>query len=174
MLSPRWSLAAARAAMYQASILTFAILSALAAASPGPDVLLTVANAVRYGLRRAIAGSLGTIISHALAINSLSLGMRAFLDLFPLALSAIKVIGAIYLAGVGVILLRSRGMAEHGIALNLLSTPPESTLFRRGFLVALTNPKSWLFFLAFMPQFIAVTGPSIPQYAVLAARYAAI
>ncbi len=79
-----------------------------------------------------------------------------------------------YLAFLGVRLLRSRGT----LAVDEQAADCERTgarqIFMRSFLVAVTNPKGYLFFTAFLPQFIDPSSPQLPQYAALAVTFACI
>jgi threonine/homoserine/homoserine lactone efflux protein len=79
----------------------------------------------------------------------------------------------VYLAYLGIRLLRSKGTADIPAEANTDQASGRA-IFLRSFLVAVTNPKGYLFFSAFLPQFVIPTDPQLPQYAALAFTFAAI
>ena len=117
---------------------------------PGPVVLYTVARSVhqgwRAGILSALAGGLGNFV-HVLAAT---LGLSALLASSALAFSAVKYAGAVYLIYLGVHTLLSKDR-EAGPAFVPMN---RTQIFRQGLLVSVLNPKTALFFLAFLPQFI--------------------
>jgi threonine/homoserine/homoserine lactone efflux protein len=161
--------------MTVATILTFAIVAFVGIATPGPTVLLALSNGSRLGVRRAVAGLYGAIVSDLVLIGAVSLGLGALLATSEFWFAVVKWIGVVYLACLGIGLLRSRGSAT--AALEQASRSPEATpraLFMRCFFVAVTNPKGYLFFSAFLPQFVDPAMPQAGQYALLAIVFAAI
>ncbi len=128
--------------------------------TPGPDVLYIISRALRGGRRAgfaAVAGiSAGCLVHVALA----SLGLGMLLATSATLFSAIKWIGAAYLLWVGVRLLRNPGVPaalqeQVGAATDSAVTANGWQIFAGGFLTNVLNPKVVLFFLAFLPQFIA-------------------
>jgi len=117
---------------------------------PGPVVLYTVARSVhqgwRAGILSALAGGLGNFV-HVLAAT---LGLSALLASSALAFSVVKYAGAAYLIYLGVRTLLSR--EEKGVS--TLLPMSHAQIFRQGLLVSVLNPKTALFFLAFLPQFV--------------------
>jgi len=134
--------------------------------TPGPDVMLIVANAVRAGARAGVAAALGISAGCLVHVAAAALGVSALLAASSAAFGVLKWLGALYLVWVGAQMLRSafRGSASRAVAAgastagagggtdSALSLP---AVFRRGFLTNVLNPKVALFFLAFVPQFIA-------------------
>lgn len=134
--------------------------------TPGPDVLFIVANAVRAGLRAGIAAGLGISAGCLVHVAAAALGVSALLAASSTAFALLKWVGALYLVWVGLQMLRAalRSNATKIIASGADSALaggqkdpnlPWSAVFRRGFLTNVLNPKVALFFLAFVPQFIA-------------------
>ncbi|WP_211261925.1 LysE family translocator [Stenotrophomonas humi] len=126
--------------------------------TPGPDVLYIISRSLRGGRRAgfaAIAGiSAGCLVHVALA----SLGLGMLLATSATLFSAIKWIGAAYLLWVGVRLLRSKGgpdTLQEGVDATSGGAGSWWQVFAGGFLTNVLNPKVVLFFLAFLPQFIA-------------------
>lgn len=159
--------------MSDATLLAFAIVAFIGIATPGPTVLLALTNGSRYGLRRALPGMAGAMFSDFVLIGAVALGLGALLAASEFWFSVVKWLGAGYLAFLGIMLLRSRGSLDvtEGVASGSDSL---TSIFLKSFLVAVTNPKGYLFFSAFLPQFIAPDAPQASQYAVLAIVFALI
>ncbi len=117
--------------------------------TPGPAVLFIVARSVGEGRRAGFLSVLGVGLGNAVHALAAALGVAALLASSPLAFSAVRYLGAGYLVLLGVRKVLERDPPEEAAA------PPASPhhLLRQGFLVALLNPKTALFFLAFLPQF---------------------
>ncbi len=150
--------------------------------TPGPDVMFIVANAVRAGVRAGVAAALGIAAGCLVHVAAAALGVSALLAASATAFALLKWVGAVYLVWVGVQMLRAawraggaqdtseaiaasaggtgaRGTfyAKNMAAASAVPTPPVAlaAVLRRGFLTNVLNPKVALFFLAFVPQFIA-------------------
>ena len=134
--------------------------------TPGPDVMFIVAHAVRGGARAGLAAALGITAGCLVHVLAAALGVSALLLASGTAFAALKWLGAVYLVYVGVQMLRSawRPTTIKTIAVNAHPESAEGrfdlkhgrlSTFRRGFLTNVLNPKVALFFLAFVPQFIA-------------------
>lgn len=161
--------------MTEITLLAFALVSFVGIATPGPTVLLALTNGSRFGVRRALVGMIGAVLSDFVLIGAVALGLGALLAASEFWFSVVKWIGAGYLAFLGIMLLRSKGSLNetlHGTAENGLGSP--RSIFLKSFLVAVTNPKGYLFFSAFLPQFIVPSEPQVPQYALLALVFAVI
>lgn len=133
---------------------TFVGVSIALIVSPGPDVALVTRHTLRAGCRAGIATSLGT--STGLAIHGLAagLGLSAVLTTSPTALTVVKLVGATYLAGLGVRTLwalRQRGEVDDGRGKDgKIGLAP----FWQGVLTNVLNPKVAVFFVTFLPQFV--------------------
>lgn len=134
--------------------------------TPGPDVMLIVANAVRAGAQAGVAAALGISAGCLVHVAAAALGLSALLAASSTAFGVLKWLGALYLVWVGAQMLRSafRGSASRAVAAGASrartgggadSQLPLLAVFRRGFLTNVLNPKVAFFFLAFVPQFIA-------------------
>lgn len=160
--------------MTELTLLAFVIVSFIGIATPGPTVLLALTNGSRYGVRRALPGMAGAMASDFVLIGAVAVGLGALLAASEFWFSVVKWVGAGYLAFLGLMLLRSRGSLDiEGEGMPKLSASPRS-IFLKSFLVAVTNPKGYLFFSAFLPQFIMAGEPQLPQYAMLAVVFAII
>ena len=160
--------------MIDVPLLGFAVVAFSGIATPGPTVLLALANGSKFGVRRAMIGMAGAVLSDVVLIGAVALGLGALLAASEFWFGVVKWVGVCYLVFLGIMLLRSRGM------LGALGSTEENgaasarSIFLKSFLVAVTNPKGYLFFSAFLPQFIDPAAPQIQQYAVLALVFAGI
>ncbi|MGH8235636.1 MAG: LysE family translocator [Steroidobacteraceae bacterium] len=155
-------------------LLLFSFVAFVGIATPGPTVLLALSNGSRFGVRAALAGMIGAVLSDFVLISAVALGLGALLAASECWFSVVKWIGVAYLGYLGVRLLRSKGTLAIPSDAQPAAQPTARGIFTRSFLVAVTNPKGYLFFSAFLPQFIVSASPQLPQYAALAATFAAI
>jgi threonine/homoserine/homoserine lactone efflux protein len=125
--------------------------------TPGPDVLFIVSRALKGGVRTGLVAALGVVSGCFVHVIAAALGVGALLATSATAFTLLKWAGAAYLVWMGVKLLFTRGgssvvpvVAEPAAAVTDLSR-----VYRQGFLTNVLNPKVALFFLAFVPQFIA-------------------
>lgn len=127
---------------------------------PGPSVLYVVARSVEQGKRAGLASMLGIELASLVHTTAAALGLSALLLTSALAFSIVKYLGAAYLVYLGLRTLFTREAGDQAVVLVPKSF---SQLLTNGFLVNLLNPKTALFFYAFLPQFVnpargAVTG----------------
>lgn len=157
------------------TLLLFSLVALLAIATPGPTVLLALANGSRYGVRRSVAGMLGAVASDFVLVGAVALGLGALLAASEFWFGVVKWIGAAYLAWLGWRLLRSHGGLDvEGGANGGGAIASSRAIFAKSFLVAVTNPKGYLFCSALLPQFIDAGAPQWPQYAVIAIVFAGL
>lgn len=133
----------------------FAFLAAaiLLTLSPGPDNMMVLGIGMARGRLRGMAFGLGCALgclSHTLLA---AIGVSALIAASPAAFTALKVCGGLYLAWMGFKAIRSRGGAAAGRAEGMSESA--RTLFFRGVFANAINPKVVLFFLSFLPQFVA-------------------
>jgi threonine/homoserine/homoserine lactone efflux protein len=118
---------------------------------PGPAVLYIVGRSLNHGRRAGFLSVLGICTGTLFHVVAAALGLTAVLRASPIAFSAIRYAGAAYLVWLGVQALRS------GESIGSPSAPRHHApmqIFRQGVLVNVLNPKTALFFLAFLPQFV--------------------
>jgi threonine/homoserine/homoserine lactone efflux protein len=145
-----------------AQLLVFIAAGWLLNLTPGPDVLYIVSQALRSGVRAGVVAALGIVSGCFVHVLAAALGVGALFATSATAFLLLKWAGAAYLVWMGLRLLLARPGA--GVALPLVpsATPLSANLpriYRRGFLTNVLNPKVALFFLAFVPQFIAPDAP---------------
>ncbi len=162
----------------------FVPVAALLIVVPGPDVLLVVRNAVlgRVAGIATVLGTLGGLVVHGAAA---AVGLSTLIAASATAFTAVKLLGAAYLVYLGVQVLwaaRPRSSRRTG-HLHTGETgpvePAEGSLpfgkaLRQGLLTNVLNPKVAVFFLAFLPQFVAPGSPVATTTALLAAVFVAM
>jgi threonine/homoserine/homoserine lactone efflux protein len=129
--------------------------------APGPDSLLIMTRSATQGWRAGSAAAFGVGAGTFVHILAAALGLSAILATSATAFAVVKYAGAAYLLYVGLALLRSRGPREaQGEPAKGAPPPvPYRKVFLQGFLTNALNPKVAVFFLAFVPQFIAADAP---------------
>lgn len=160
--------------MHTSTLLVFAGVAFIGIATPGPTMLLALTNGSRHGVRASLAGMAGAVLSDFVLIAAVALGLGALLAASEFWFSVVKWLGVAYLAYLGARLLISKGSIDVAALEAAAGPASRSRLFGRSFLVAVTNPKGYLFFSAFLPQFVSASAPQLPQYATLACTFAAI
>ena len=134
--------------------------------TPGPDVLYIISNAMRRGTWAGVVASLGIALGCLVHVAAAAVGVGALLATSAMAFTVLKVVGAAYLLWMGVRMLLSRAPAhpdvsgnDSGAALVAVQGGAAAVSLARvfigGFWTNVLNPKVVVFFLAFVPQFIA-------------------
>ncbi|HSV59383.1 MAG TPA: LysE family translocator [Variovorax sp.] len=153
------------------TLLLYAAASFVLAVTPGPTMLLALSNGISGGMQRAKWGMLGALLGSSVVIAAVALGLGSLLAASEWLFNALRVAGVIYLAWLGIKLWRSPA-TDVAAALAAPDNEPQGRLaLTRSLTVALSNPKSVLFFAAFLPQFIDTALPQGPQYLVLGAIF---
>jgi len=155
--------------------LLFSIVALAAIATPGPTVLLALSNGSRRGVRGALPGMFGAMLSDFVLVGAVALGLGALLAASEFWFSMLKWVGAAYLAWLGIRMLRSKGGSFERPAEGAAAAPgSDRQVFFKSFLVAVTNPKGYLFCSALLPQFIDPASPQGMQYAIIAVLFAGL
>lgn len=159
---------------------------------PGPSVLFVIARSLSMGRRGGLLSLLGNALGMLPAIALVALGVGTIVAQSVVVFTIIKFAGAAYLVYLGVQAIRHRNVhleaspdqsgPSNQPAQSVLSGPaaqttqvpqiarrqPSLRLLREGFIVGVTNPKSLVFFVAVLPQFVSHSSPAIPlQLAIL-------
>jgi threonine/homoserine/homoserine lactone efflux protein len=135
--------------------------------TPGPDTLYIVGRSSTQGWRAGAVAALGIGAGTLVHICAAALGLSAILAASATAFSVVKIIGAAYLLYVGISLIRSAGAAPSSPGAVVARQVSTHGIFLQGFLTNVLNPKVALFFLAFLPQFVAADGAAKPLAFVL-------
>jgi len=130
--------------------LLFFVAALLLAITPGPGIFYVLARSLAGGRREGILSSFGTFVGGLFHVLAAALGVSAILAASAVAFHTVKYAGAAYLVWLGIRMIRTRN-AEMVVS----ASQPSQGAFRQGILTEVLNPKTALFFLSFIPQFIA-------------------
>jgi threonine/homoserine/homoserine lactone efflux protein len=133
--------------------------------SPGPAVLFVVGSALRHGAPASLRSNLGILSANALYFALSAAGLGALLLASYTLFTVLKWIGAAYLIWLGVRLLLPQKPGDATARERELPAP--GRLYLRAAALQLANPKTLLFFVALLPQFVDPTAPTAAQFAIL-------
>jgi threonine/homoserine/homoserine lactone efflux protein len=151
----------------------FLVASILFIQVPGPSLLFTIGRALTVGRREALLSVVGNAIGVTTQAVLVAVGLGAVVAASVTAYTVVKVAGAAYVIWLGVQAVRNRHEARE--ALEKQVSAKRGHALRIGMVVGLTNPKTILFFVAFLPQFTnAAAGHVAVQMAVLGAVFGAL
>lgn len=139
----------------------FLIASILFIQVPGPSLLFTIGRALTVGRREALLSVVGNALGVTAQVALVALGLGAIVAASATAYTAIKLLGAAYVVWLGVQAIRHRSDAR--LAMQSATPARRGHPVRIGFTVGATNPKTIVFFVAFLPQFTDPGGPVAPQ-----------
>lgn len=148
---------------------TFVLVAIVATAIPGPAMLLVASHSIGFGVAKTVFTILGNITGLAILSTLSVLGLGSLLIHSPMAFTAVKIMGAMYLIYLGMSLWR-KGVSP----LNAQSDSNQKSvisLYAQGVAVALSNPKAILFTTALFPQFIDPTTNLLPQFLLLVSTF---
>ena len=151
----------------------FLFASLVLAATPGPGVLYIVTRTLAQGRRAGLASVAGVAAGNLGNAIGASVGLAALFALSSLAFTVVKFAGAAYLVWLGIKALRTTPATRSDPSASVAS-PQTGRIFRDGFLVALLNPKTALFFAAFLPQFMVPGASALLQSLCLGAAFVLI
>lgn len=149
----------------------FLVASLVLAVTPGPGVLYIVTRSLVQGRRFGLASVAGVALGNLGNALAASIGLAALFAMSSLAFTIVKYAGAAYLVYLGVQMLRANPVSGPA------TTAPAASLgrvFGDGFVVALLNPKTTMFFAAFLPQFLGAYAPPMAQSMALGFLFVAI
>ena len=149
--------------------IAFSLASAALLAVPGPTVLLVVSYALGRGRASALATVPGVALGDFTAMTVSLLGAGAILAASTTLFTALKLAGALYLVWLGFQLWRAG--ASVGEIAHRAPLAARPRMFWHAYVVTALNPKSVVFFVAFVPQFIDPTGPLLVQFVILEATF---
>jgi len=136
--------------------------------TPGAGAINTMSNAMNQGWRRSIWGIIGQQIALIVHVAIVAAGVGLLVSRSEVLFNGIRYAGAAYLVFLGIRLI----LAKPAVVVDDDPLPVDSreshwSMIRRGFWVNLLNPKAIVFFLAFIPQFVRLDEPPLPQYLTL-------
>jgi threonine/homoserine/homoserine lactone efflux protein len=139
----------------------FLLITAVLIVVPGPIVTLVISTGATQGVRAALTTVAGTSVGNVVLLACIAVGLNWVVAHTGLLFEALRWTGAAYLVWLGIQAWRRAGRA----GAELKDTGRRR--FLRGFLVALSNPKTIVFFTAFLPQFLDPALPAAPQLAAM-------
>jgi len=142
------------------SFITFLFAATLLAITPGPGIAYVVARTVAGGRAQGLASCIGTGIGGLLHVLAAAVGLSLLVAKSAFAFSLLKFLGAAYLVYLGARMLLSK-QSDAGV--QTVSAPGARRALVEGILVEALNVKTALFFVAFLPQFVAPGEPMVPQ-----------
>jgi threonine/homoserine/homoserine lactone efflux protein len=153
------------------SWIVFVLASVALLVTPGPAVLYVVTRSLAEGPRVGLVSVAGIFVGTLVHVTGATLGVSALLASSELAFAVVKYAGAAYLVWSGIRRVIARGSSETGQAVAPVGT---WETFRQGVIVNLLNPKTALFFLAFLPQFVNPRHAVAPQMLTLGLVFAGL
>jgi threonine/homoserine/homoserine lactone efflux protein len=145
--------------------LLFLTAALVLAATPGPGIFYVLARSLAGGRREGLLSSYGTFVGGLFHVLAAALGVSAILAASATAFHAVKYAGAAYLVWLGIRMIRTRNEE-----MPVRAVQPSRHAFRQGILTEVLNPKTALFFLSFVPQFVAPgRGHVFVQFVILGA-----
>jgi threonine/homoserine/homoserine lactone efflux protein len=151
--------------------LAFVAATVVLIAIPGPNVALIVANSVAHGARYGLLTVAGTSSAMAIQLALTVAGMSAALALLAAWFEVLRWLGVAYLAYLG---WRAWTAPTHDLTTARAQPRSARRIYGRGFLVSLANPKTLLFYGAFLPQFVSPHGDATGQLVLLSATFLAL
>jgi threonine/homoserine/homoserine lactone efflux protein len=130
---------------------------------PGPTVTLVIASSMRHGTRAGLLNVAGTQAGIAMMIAVVGVGLNSMIAAMGHWFEWVRLLGAAYLIYIGWQMIRSSGKLAAGEA----PVAPRGGFFLQGLLVAVSNPKTLIFFGAFIPQFIDHNLAYMPQIVIM-------
>ncbi len=149
----------------------FCLATALLILMPGPIVSLTISNSLRHGSRTGFMTTVGATAGSGVLLTAGAFGMAWALEVLSEWFSWLRIIGAAYLIYLGFLQWREAAQSVDDIKAD---KHPGKKVMLHGFIVAVTNPKTILFYAAFFPQFIDMSQPTGPQLAIMSITFLCI
>lgn len=134
------------------------------AISPGPGIFYVMTRSLKGGRTEGITSALGTSVGGMFHVFAAALGISAILAASALAFNIVKYIGAAYLIFLGLKTILSHEVLQDATDIQSMGYKRS---FKQGITVEILNPKTAIFFLAFIPQFISPQGSAILQFLLL-------
>jgi threonine/homoserine/homoserine lactone efflux protein len=146
------------------ALVPFLIAAIVLAVTPGPGIAYVVARTASGGRAEGLASCVGTSIGGLVHVAAAAFGLSLLIARSAMLFGIVKYVGAAYLVYLGVRLLMRRETAH---AAEAVASSGAGRALREGIVVEALNVKTALFFLAFLPQFVATDAPLAPQLVLL-------
>ncbi len=157
------------------SLLAFVVASILFIQVPGPSLLFTIGRALSVGRTEALLSVVGNALGLLVQVACLAVGLGAVVAASAHAFTVLKLVGAAYVVYLGVQAIRHRADARRAMDDPTLAPGTRGwASVRTGLVVGVTNPKTIVFFAAFLPQFVDDSRPAAPQLLLLGLLFASM
>jgi threonine/homoserine/homoserine lactone efflux protein len=160
--------------MIDSQLIAFAGVSLLLAVTPGPDMAVVTKNALAHGRRGVVLTTSGIALALLIWVGATAVGLSALLRTSGNVLFVLKIVGAGYLAYLGIRTLVESRRRPADLLASAPAAAPAHAVFRQGFLSAITNPKLGVFFVTFLPQFVLPGQEVLPRLLELGVIFALI
>lgn len=154
--------------------IAFLVASILFIQVPGPSLLFMLGRALTVSRREALISVLGNALGLMVQVVLVAVGLGAVVAASATAYTVLKVVGAAYIVWLGVKAIRHRGDARRALLEGARVPTRRGQALTTGLVVGLTNPKTIVFFVAFLPQFTSDAGPAGAQIALLGLVFAVL
>lgn len=155
-------------------LLAFVLASILFIQVPGPSLLFTIGRALSVGRREALLSVVGNALGLLVQVVLVALGLGAVVAASATAYTVIKLVGAAWVVWLGISAIRHRKDARVAMEAGRRAPERSGAAIRTGLLVGMGNPKTIVFFVAFLPQFTDPSGPVGLQVALLGLVFAVL
>ena len=153
----------------------FALASFVLIVIPGPSVLFVIGRSLAYGRRGGLLSVVGNSLGVLPLVAAVALGLGAVVAASVALFTAIKLVGAAYLVYLGVQAIRHRDLGRARMRGAGHTDLAPATMLRQGFVVGVSNPKTIVFLVAVLPQFVSLPAGAVPlQMMVLGAVFVLI
>lgn len=145
------------------ALAAFALAAIILIVIPGPSVLFVIGRSLAYGRRGGLLSVLGNGLGTLPLVAAVALGVGTIVAQSAVLFTVIKMLGAAYLVYLGIQAIRHRGdgnVTDAGASAH--RSLRTSVMLRQGFIVGITNPKTIVFFVAVLPQFVNFSAGNIP------------
>jgi threonine/homoserine/homoserine lactone efflux protein len=153
------------------SLMAFLLASLILAVTPGPGVLYIVTRSLTQGRRAGLASVAGVALGNLGNAAGAAIGLATLFAASSTGFAIVKYAGALYLVYLGIRALRE---PRTNTGAETLEAAPGRRVFREGFIIALLNPKTAMFFAAFLPQFMSAQIPYLAQSLALGSLFVAM
>ncbi|WP_306364592.1 LysE family translocator [Nocardia sp. CC227C] len=144
-----------------ANLLAFLVAATVLIVIPGPGVLFVIGRALVDGRRAALLSVLGHSVGVLLVLVCVAAGLGALVAASAVALTVVKVVGALYLMYLGIQAIRDRKSLRAALRADV-EPAQRNKMLRQAFVVGVSNPKAIIFFSAVLPQFVDPASGAIP------------
>ncbi|MGL1930911.1 MAG: LysE family translocator [Desulfotalea sp.] len=143
-------------------LIAFTVAAFLLSIAPGPSNLYVMARSIAQGKKGGIVAAMGLAVGSLVHVVAAVLGLSAIFKHSPTLYMVVKLVGAAYLLYLGVSYWRNKSSGKNG-EVQKIKEKSLFSVFRQSIIVEVTNPKTAIFFIALLPQFVVPESGSVSQ-----------